>query len=135
MGSFFPGGHFPSGLFPDGFFPDPGSGAPVFIGPSIDNLVLAQNVAIFPRDFSALFTGPGLTFSAIGTLPTGLTLSSAGVLSGTPTVIATSGALQVHATDGSTPADSNTFSIQIVASIASAASSGFVANSGRMMCR
>lgn len=87
-----------------------------FLGPNINNINLTLNQAM-SRDFSFLFTGPGLTFAAVGTLPTGLSLSSAGVLSGTPTVLGAYPNILIRATDsGSNTADSNTFTITVSAS-------------------
>lgn len=94
------------------------SGPPVFVGPDIANLILVEDVAMSPRDYSARFADDGpLTFAAAGTaLPAGLSLSSAGVLSGTPTTQATTTGHIVRATDSDTDTvDSNAFSIQVVA--------------------
>lgn len=88
---------------------------PVFIGPNISNMNFVQNVAISPQDLSVYFRGgqPTLTYSMIGSLPTGLSLSGAGILSGTPTVLGTTAGLQVQATNGAQNAQSNAFSITI----------------------
>jgi hypothetical protein len=89
--------------------------APVFSGPTISNIQLAQNVAMTARDFSGRFTdADALTFTSVGTLPTGLTLSSAGVLSGTPTTLGTTSSLEIRASDGSLTVDSNSYSIEVV---------------------
>lgn len=96
-----------------------GNQAPVFIGPSIPAINLVLDVTMSPRDFSVLFDDADddtLTFTASGSLPTGVTLSSAGILSGTPTVAGTFSSISISATDPSSEiATSNTFSI-IVAS-------------------
>src|SRR5258706_10029452 len=67
-----------------------------------------------PYSFTYTFTGiPTPTFSVTsGSLPAGLTLSSAGVISGTPTV---SGAfpMTVTATNGVTPAATQPFTLNI----------------------
>lgn len=88
---------------------------PVFIGPSLNNLNFIQNVAIGPIDLSVYFRGgqPSLTYSMVGSLPAGLSLSGAGVLSGTPTVLGTTAGLQVSASNGAQSAQSNAFSITI----------------------
>lgn len=90
------------------------SDGPVFIGPSIASFSLQIDVAMSPRDFSTRFAGTSLTFAIVGTLPDGLSLSSAGVLSGTPTTLGTATALKIRATDGAAATeDSNEFNITI----------------------
>lgn len=113
--SYNPVGFYPDGYFPEGYFPeDAGGDAATFVGPSIGNLSFVIDVAITPIDFSTRFTGTGLTFAVIGTLPTGLSLNSAGVLSGTPTVEQVASGLVIRATDAALgTADSNTFNITI----------------------
>ncbi len=92
--------------------------APSFVGPSISNLVFQEDIAITPVDFSSLFTDiESLTFTAVGALPTGLSLSSAGVLSGTPTTIQQVTSIEIRASDGSLTTDSNSFNIDIIAAI------------------
>lgn len=111
--------------------------AVVFIGPAIGSLALIQGVEISPRDYSLRFAGEDLTFEIVGTLPDGLSLSSAGVLSGTPTSIEAVIGLRIRATNGeSETADSNAFSVRVVSVFAHAARSagGFLVNVGRMMC-
>lgn len=97
-----------------------GNAAPVFVGPSISTINIVLNVTMSPRDFSVLFNdsdGDVLTFSVGGTLPTGVTLSSAGILSGTPTVAGTFAGISVSASDPDLEiATSNTFSIVVAAS-------------------
>ena len=99
-----------------------GDGEPAFIGPDIEDQVLTVDVAMVDVDFSTLFTADlPLTFAVVGVLPTGLALSGAGVLSGTPTVVGATAGLIIRASDGSNPdADSNAFSITIAAAIVSA---------------
>lgn len=100
-----------------------------FIGPNIGNITLNLNQAM-SRDFSFLFVGPGLTFAAVGTLPTGLSLSSAGVLSGTPTVVGSYPTILIRATDsGSNTADSNTFTITVSSGARGAIGGGNVGGS------
>lgn len=94
---------------------DSGNMAPSFDGPDITDLTFIQNVAISPRDFSDRFSDTdSLTFSVVGTLPDGLTLSSAGVLTGTPTTLGTTSSLEIRADDGTDTTDSNSFSINII---------------------
>lgn len=92
---------------------DAGSG-PSFIGPDISDLNLTQNQAMAPIDFSTRFTGV-TTFTLQGGAVTGLSLSSGGVLSGTPTVVAANAGRSIQA-DGSI--NSNTFTINVNAPIA-----------------
>lgn len=101
---------------------DQGGGGPAtFIGPDIGNLSYVIDVAITPVDFSTRFSGTGLTFAAVGSLPTGLSLNSAGVLSGTPTVEQVASGIIIRATDGSSgTADSNAFNITIADVVLSA---------------
>lgn len=97
-----------------------GNSAPVFTGPNQSNITITVGVAMTPVDVSGLFTDVGdtLTFSAVGSWPAGVTVSSAGVISGTPTASGTYSALQVRATDtASQTAVTNAFSI-IVSSAA-----------------
>lgn len=92
--------------------------SPSFTGPSIDNISGTEGVALTPLDVSARFfdAESSLTFSAVGTWPAGVTVSSAGVISGTPTTAGTYASLQVRATDaGSLTADSNAFTITVAA--------------------
>ena len=70
-------------------------GAAPLVGPValglLPDITLEQNAAMTQRDLSSDFTGPALSFAlAPGSdaLPAGLTLSSDGVLSGTPTALA-----------------------------------------------
>lgn len=92
-----------------------------FLGPPISNFARVIDVPL-SIDFSGLFDGPGLTFAAVGVLPTGLSLSSAGVLSGTPTVEAVYSNIVIRATDSNTvTADSNAFAITIADVVISAA--------------
>lgn len=89
---------------------------PTFIGPDISDLTFTIDVAISPRDYSGRFSDlDALTFTMVGSLPTGLSLSSAGVLTGTPTVEESVSSLEIRASDGSLTRDSNSFSITIEA--------------------
>lgn len=90
--------------------------SPSFTGPNIDNISGTEGVALTPVDVSAKFfdSESGLTFSTVGSWPAGVTVSSAGVISGTPTTAGTYAGLQVRATDTeSLTADSNTFTITV----------------------
>lgn len=90
---------------------------PQFDGPIIPNLTLLVNVAMSNRDYSGTFSGGAgpLTFTLIGTPPAGVTLSSAGVLSGTPTETGVFAGLVVRASDGTDTSDSNTFTLTVLA--------------------
>lgn len=102
--------------------------AVAFSGPSIADFSVSINQPISARDFSSRFSGSltPITYAAVGTLPAGLSLSSAGVLTGTPTVAGTYAGIIVRATDASAnTADSNSFTITV-----SSASLGIVAVGG-----
>lgn len=97
---------------------DAANTAPTFDGPSIAAISGTEAVALTSLDVSGLFSDAesSLTFSAVGTWPAGVTVSSVGIISGTPTTAGTYGSLQVRATDaGALTADSNTFSITVAA--------------------
>ena len=88
--------------------------SPSFTGPNIADISGTEAVALTPVDVSAKFydAKSSLTFSAMGSWPAGVTVSSAGVISGTPTTAGTYASLQVRATDAdSLTADSNAFTI------------------------
>jgi hypothetical protein len=74
------------------------------------NQTSTQNTAISPLQIGATDSASGqtLTFSAAG-LPTGLGISSSGVISGTPTVAALNKSVTVTATDTTGAAGSATF--------------------------
>ena len=101
--------------------PDTGTifwdGAPTFINGPIADFALVVNVEMTPIDYSSYFTVTGsesLTFTATP-LPTGLSMSTAGVLSGTPTVIAAVSPV-ITATDTTLDtAVSNAFEIDVTA--------------------
>ena len=82
---------------------------------AIDSQVIAVNTAA-SIDLSANFTdvdSDTLTFTLDGTLPEGLSLSTAGVLSGTATATAASSEFTITATDGELSV-SQTFSLSVV---------------------
>lgn len=92
--------------------------SPSFAGPNIADISGTEGVALTSVDVSTRFfdSESGLTFSAVGSWPAGVTVSSAGVISGTPTTAGTYASLQVRATDaGSLTADSNAFTITVAA--------------------
>ncbi|WP_341649943.1 fibronectin type III domain-containing protein [Thauera humireducens] len=96
----------------------PGNLPPSFDGPSIAAISATEGVALSALDVSSRFSDAesALTFSAVGSWPAGVTVSSAGVISGTPTTAGTYSGLQVRATDaGALTADSNAFSITVAA--------------------
>lgn len=96
----------------------PGNTAPSFTGPNIAGISGTQAVALSSLNVSARFSDveSSLTFSAVGAWPAGLTVSSAGVISGTPTTAGTYSGLQVRATDaGALTAHSNAFTITVAA--------------------
>lgn len=111
--------------------------SPSFTGPNIDNISGTEGVALTPVDVSAKFfdSESGLTFSAIGSWPAGVTVSSAGVISGTPTTAGTYASLQVRATDaGALTADSNAFSITVAAAaVPTITSDEFKNNTGTLL--
>jgi hypothetical protein len=92
-------------------------GAPTFINGPIADFALVVNVLMTPIDYSGYFTVTGsesLTFTATP-LPTGVVLSTAGIMSGTPTVIAAVSPV-ITATDTTLDtAVSNAFEIDVTA--------------------
>lgn len=96
-----------------------GNSVATFVGPNIANFAVSLNHAMTARDFSSFFqSSTAMTFAAIGTLPTGLSLSAAGVLSGTPTVQGTYAGIVIRATDvGLNTADSNAFTITVLSTV------------------
>lgn len=92
-----------------------GTRTPTFDGPTISNFALTLNVAMVARNYAPLFSDDqALTFTALGSLPNGLSLSSAGVLSGTPSVAAAFAGISIRATDLDTnTVASNTFTITV----------------------
>lgn len=86
-----------------------------FTGP-VSNQTALMNQA-FSLDLTSYFSGTETPFTysqLTGTLPAGLSLSSGGVISGTPTALGTSTDISVRATDTElNTADTNTFSITV----------------------
>lgn len=96
--------------------------APGFSG-TISVPGLTESVAMSAINAALLFSDPDSgdtgTYSAVGTFPTGVTVSSGGLISGTPGAgtAATYSSLRVRRTDGGgLTADSNVFSITVSAS-------------------
>mgnify|MGYP003526206083 FL=1 len=91
--------------------------APTFPGPNIGNQTGTVGTALSANTVSDSFSdSDALTFSAIGSWPPGVTVSSAGVISGTPTTAGTYSTLQVRATDtAAQTVDSDVFSFTISA--------------------
>jgi hypothetical protein len=92
--------------------------APLFNGPAIGARAGTAAVALAPLDVSGRFSDAesGLTFTAVGTWPAGVTVSSAGVISGTPTTAGSYPTLSVRATDtGSLTVDSDVFAFTVAA--------------------
>lgn len=91
---------------------------PVFDGPDIAVPTLQEGVAMSAIDVSARFSDPEagpLTYDKAGTWPSGVTVTAAGVIQGTPAA-ASAGAytgLTVTATDGTTTTASNAFAITV----------------------
>jgi hypothetical protein len=80
---------------------------------SIATVTIAARVAMTPIDFAALYFDPGglaVTYQLFGELASGLTFTSAGVLSGTPLSDQWYGPFYVLATDeNAATAESNAF--------------------------
>ena len=92
--------------------------APTFSGPNIGAQSGTVAVPLSATNVAAKYSDPGdtLTYSAVGTWPAGVTVSSAGSISGTPTAAGTYASLKVRATDtGGATVDSDTFTFTIAA--------------------
>ena len=96
-----------------------GNAAPTFPGPNIGNLTGTVGTALTSNNVSGKFSdSDALTFSAVGSWPAGVTVSSAGVISGTPTTAGTYSSLKVRATDtAAQTVDSNAFSFTVSAAV------------------
>lgn len=90
--------------------------APTFTGPNIGPITVTQSVAMTSIDVSNRFSDTDtLTYSSVGTWPTGVSVSSSGLISGTAQIAAgTYSNLRVRATDtASQSVDSDLFSITV----------------------
>lgn len=94
-----------------------GNAAPTFPGPNIGNQTGTVGTALSGNNVASKFAdSDALTFSAVGSWPPGVTVSSAGVISGTPTTAGTYSGLAVRATDtAAQTVDSDTFTFTISA--------------------
>ena len=88
---------------------------PSFTGPNIGNQTGTVGTSLTSNNIASKFSDTdALTFSAVGSWPPGVTVSSAGVISGTPTAAGTYASLKVRATDtAAQTVDSDTFSFTI----------------------
>ena len=122
----FDAGRFDAGRFNRGRFSGRSAGvaspepvaAPVAAG-ALADLVLTRDAAMTPVDLSADFTGQEMTFAlapSSAALPAGLALASGGVLSGTPTALASGLSIVARATNTGGTADS-AFSLTVEAAI------------------
>lgn len=94
--------------------------APLFSGSNIGTQSGTVGVALTPLDVSSRFTDPDAgdtrTFAPVGSWPAGVTVTSAGVIQGTPTTSGSFTGLTVRATDtGSLQVSSDTFTFNIAA--------------------
>lgn len=102
---------------------------PTFPGPNIGAQSGTVGVAISSSVASKFSDADALTFSALGSWPPGVTVSSAGVITGTPTTAGTYAGLSVRATDtAAQTVDSDTFTFTISAAGAGATISLTTAN-------
>lgn len=88
--------------------------APTFAGPAIANLSGTVGVA-FSLDVSGRFAGAGLTFGKAGTWPAGLSVSPAGVITGTPSAAVNASGLTVTTSNSGGSVSSNAFGFTIAA--------------------
>jgi hypothetical protein len=86
---------------------------PLFIGQDINNVVFTKNVPIGDFDVTGLFTGTDLVYSAVGTWPNGIDISSAGIISGTPHNEGVYPNMIIRAVNGVGGVDSNAFQITV----------------------
>lgn len=108
-----------------------GNASPTFTGPSIGAQSGTVGIAFSLNVASKFSDTDALTFSAIGTWPAGITVSSAGLISGTPSAAGTYASLNVRATDtASQTVDSDTFSFTIAVGGTGNASGGTATSTG-----
>jgi len=97
------------------------SSVPVFNGPTISVPTLVESTVMANLSVAARFSDPqgqALAFSALGAWPPGVTISTGGIIQGTPTTAGNYSGLSVRATDpDGNSADSNTFSITVAVSV------------------
>lgn len=105
-----------------------GPAGPTFSG-SIGGISATQGQAIAGVNVAGLFAGTGLSFTAVGSWPAGITVSPAGIISGTTSAAAgTYGGLSVRATDSSGQSVlSNAFAITVAAPASGGGGGGGVA--------
>lgn len=92
--------------------------APLFNGPNIGAQSGTVSTALTALDVSSRYSDAegALTFSAVGTWPAGVAVSSAGVISGTPTAAGSYTTLTVRATDvGGLTVSSDSFTFTVAA--------------------
>ena len=107
--------------------------APTFPGPNIGNQTGTVGTPISFSVASKFSDTDALTFSAIGTWPAGVTVSSAGLVSGTPSAAGTYATLNVRATDTiaqTVDSDVFTFTISAAGNGTAAAGTGTSTGSG-----
>lgn len=94
-----------------------GNPAPTFNGPPISDISATQGESIASFSVASLFFDTeALTFSAVGSWPDGVSVSTGGTVSGTPTTAGTYASLQVQATDtASQTVLSNSFAVNVLA--------------------
>lgn len=94
--------------------------APTFPGPNIANITASVGANITPVVASAKFSDTdALSFTAVGTWPTGIVVTTTGTIQGAPTTAGTYAGLTVLATDtGGNTVSSNSFTITVSASVA-----------------
>ena len=89
---------------------------PVFVGPTIDNILAIDGAVLTPIDVSDRFDGSQLQYALVGTWPPGVTISSAGVISGTVGGgAATYSGCRIQATNVTGTAQSNAFDVDVSA--------------------
>ncbi len=104
------------GWQPPGWQPSGDTAAPTFNGPAIAGLLLIEGVAMAARDFSSLFiSSEAMAFAADGALPAGVSMLADGRMVGTPRARGTFEAVSITAHTESGSAESNEFTIRVVA--------------------
>ncbi len=75
----------------------------------------ATEGVLYSYDVSSFVDNGPTGYTLLGTWPSGLSISSAGVITGTTTGVATYTGLSIRATNGAGSADSATFTMDVVA--------------------